>query len=64
METKSPKLLDQVRDTLRIKHYSYRTEQAYVDWIKRLIFFHGQGHSKDLEEDEVQAFITWFANER
>ena len=34
------KLLDQVRDTLRIRHYSYRTEQSYVDWIKRFILFH------------------------
>ena len=37
---KSPKLLDQVRDKLRVKHYSIRTEQTYLDWIKRYIFFH------------------------
>jgi integron integrase len=64
METKSPKLLDQVRETLRTKHYSYRTEQAYVDWIKRFIIFHGKRHPKDLGADEVQAFITYLANER
>jgi hypothetical protein len=36
-----PKLLDQVREKLRVKHYSIRTEQAYLDWIKRFILFHG-----------------------
>jgi len=40
--TKSPKLLDQVRDKLRVKHYSIRTEQTYLDWIKRYIYFHGK----------------------
>jgi hypothetical protein len=39
---KPPKLLDQVRGKLRVKHYSIRTEQTYVDWIKRFIFFHGK----------------------
>ena len=39
-----PKLLDQVRDKLRVKHYSIRTEQTYVDWIKRFIFFHDKQH--------------------
>ena len=39
---KPSKLLDQVRDKLRVKHYSIRTEQTYVDWIKRYIFFHGK----------------------
>jgi len=41
-----PKLLDQVRERLRVKHYSIRTEQAYVDWIKRFIWFHGKRHPK------------------
>ena len=39
---KSPKLLDQVRDKLRVKHYSIRIENAYVAWIKRYLFFHGK----------------------
>ena len=43
---KSPKLLDQVRDKLRVKHYSIRTEQSYTDWIKRYILFHGKRHPK------------------
>jgi len=43
----SRKLLDQVGDAARLKHYSYRTEQAYKDWIKRFILFHGKRHPKD-----------------
>ena len=43
-----PKLLDQVRDKLRVKHYAIRTEQTYVDWIKRYIYFHDKAHPKDL----------------
>jgi hypothetical protein len=39
-----PKLLDQVRNKIRFKHYSFRTEQAYVDWIKRFILFHQRRH--------------------
>ena len=40
----SPRLLNRVRDKIRLKHYSIRTEQAYVDWIKRFIWFHGKRH--------------------
>ena len=64
MDTKSPKLLDQVRETLRTKHYSYRTEQTYVDCIKRFIMFHNKRHPQEMGADEVQAFITYLANER
>ena len=42
-----PKLLDQVRNKLRVKHYSIRTEQAYSGWIKRFIYFHGKRHPKE-----------------
>ena len=42
------KLLDQVRHVIRKKHYSIRTEQAYTDWIKRFILFHGKRHPKDM----------------
>ncbi len=45
---KAPKLLDIVRDKLRLKHYSLRTEQAYVDWIKRYILFHGKRHPREM----------------
>ena len=54
----SPKLLDQVRDLIRLKHYSIRTEQAYLGWIKRYILFHGKRHPKDMGADEVTRFLT------
>ena len=57
----SPKLLDQVRDKLRVKHYAIRTEQSYVDWIKRYIYFHGKTHPKDLGAQDVEAFLTHLA---
>jgi hypothetical protein len=57
----SPKLLDQVRDKLRMKHYAIRTEQSYVDWIKRYIYFHGKTHRKDLTAQDVEAFLTHLA---
>lgn len=41
---KTPKLLDQVRAKIRLKHYSIRTEQAYVDWIRQFILFHNKRH--------------------
>ena len=58
------KLLDVVRDVLRTKHYSYRTEQTYVDWIKRYILFHQKRRPKDMGAEEIQAFITHLATER
>ncbi len=64
MDDKPKKLLDQVRETIRVKHYSYRTEQTYVEWIKRFIFFHQKRHPKDMGPEEIQAYITYLANER
>ena len=61
--TKSPKLLDQVRDKLRVKHYSIRTEQAYTGWIKRYILFHGKRHPKEMGAEEIEAFLTHLAVE-
>ena len=58
-----PKLLDQVRNTIRLKQYSIRTEQAYIDWIKRFIFFHGKRHPNDLAEEEVAQFLTHLARD-
>jgi len=58
------KLLDQVSDALRLKHYSYRTEQTYKDWIKRYILFHGKRHPKDMGVQEIQAFLTHLAIEK
>jgi integron integrase len=57
----SPKLLDQVRGKIRLKHYSIRTEQAYVDWIKRFILHNGKKHPNELGAEEVEAFLTHLA---
>jgi len=59
-----PKLLEQVVAKLRVKHYSMRTEKAYVDWIKRYILHHGKRHPKDMGVAEVEAFLTHLAVER
>ena len=56
-----PRLLDQVRDKLRVKHYSIRTEQTYTDWIKRYIYFHDKRHPKDLGARDIEAFLTHLA---
>jgi len=56
-----PKLLDQVRLTLRRKHYSIRTEEAYVAWIRRFILFHGKRHPLEMGAPEVEAFLTHLA---
>jgi hypothetical protein len=57
----SPKLLDQVRDRIRVKHYSIHTETQYVQWIKRFILFHGKRHPRELGVPEIEAFLTHLA---
>jgi integron integrase len=57
----APRLLDQVRGKIRLKHYSLRTEQTYTDWIKRFIRHFGKRHPKDLGAAEVEAFLTHLA---
>jgi integron integrase len=61
MEKRPKKLLDHVRDAIRLKHYSLHTEQAYVTWIKRYIFFHDKRHPKDMGGAEIEAFLTHLA---
>ena len=62
METPpAPRLLHRVREAIRLRHYSIRTEQAYVDWIKRFIRFHGKRHPIELGAAEVEAFLTHLA---
>ena len=56
-------LLDRVRDRIRVKHYSLRTEQAYCDWIRRFIIYHGKRHPSALGAREVEAFLTALAVE-
>jgi len=59
-----PRLLEQVRERLRLKHYSIRTEQAYVDWIKRYILFHGKRHPASMGKEEAETFLTHLAVDR
>ena len=56
-----PKLLDQVRNVLRTRHYSYKTEKATILWIKKYIFFHRKKHPKEMGEKEISAFLTHLA---
>ena len=56
-----PRLLDRVRDAVRSRHYSRRTEKAYVGWIKRYIFFHAKRHPAEMGAPEVARFLTSLA---
>ena len=56
-----PKLLDQVREAIRLRHYSRRTEESYVGWIRRFILFHQKRHPRDMGSAEVVGFLTHLA---
>lgn len=58
------KLLDQLRDVLRAKHYSHRTEETYVDWNRRFILFHNKRHPQEMGVPEIKAFVQYLATER
>lgn len=58
-----PKLLDQVRQAIRTRHYSDKTEKAYVHWIKRFIFFHNKRHPAEMSEKEIAQFLSSLASE-
>ena len=64
MPPESPRLLDQVRNRIRFKHYSIRTEQAYVDWIRRFIRFNDNRHPAVLEPADIERFLTSLAVDR
>jgi integron integrase len=59
-----PRLLERVRGTIRTRHYSPRTERAYVGWIKRFIFFHGMRHPMEMGEPEISRFLAYLAIQR
>ena len=59
-----PRLLDQVRDSLRLRHYSLRTEATYIQWIKRFILYHEKRHPLEMGEQEITAFLTHLAVDR
>ena len=60
---RQPRLLDEVRRVVRVKHYSMRTEQAYVGWIRRFILANGRRHPRDMGAAEVEAFLSGLAVE-
>lgn len=64
MSNTQPKLLDQLRAQIRLKHYSYRTEQTYVLWVKQFIRFHGYKHPREMGKAEIEAFLTHLAVNR
>jgi integron integrase len=61
MDRPEPRLLDQLRDRIRLKHYSIRTEQAYADWVRRFVIFHEKRHPRELGQTDVEAFLTHLA---
>ena len=60
-QAKSSPFLDEVRAAIRVRHYSIRTEQAYLDWTRRFILFHGKRHPREMGVEEVRAFLTHLA---
>ena len=60
-EPPRPRLLDRVRNKIRLKHYSIRTEKAYVDWVRRYVHFHGLRHPETLGAEAVDGFLTHLA---
>lgn len=61
MESRPRMLLDVVRETIRLKHYSYRTEVSYINWIKRYLDFHGLRHPREMGSTEIEAFLSYLA---
>jgi integron integrase len=59
-----PRLLDQVRHQVRYRHYSIRTEEAYVHWVRAFVRYHGLRHPAELSRAEVESFLSWLAAER
>ena len=60
----APRFMERVRERLRLKHYSLRTEQAYLGWIKRFILANGKQHPRELGAAEVERFLTSLAVQR
>ena len=63
-DSTAPRLLDQVRDRIRRKHYSVRTEQAYLHWVKAFVRFHAMKHPAGMGASEIESFLTYLAVER
>ena len=56
------RLLDEVREVIRIKNYSYRTEKSYIRWIRKFILFHQKRHPRDMAEPEIRQFLNYLAD--
>ena len=56
-----PRLLDQMREVLRLHHYSIRTEEVYLAWVKRFILFHNKRHPAEMGQKEISTFLTHLA---
>ena len=61
---KPKKLLDRLRDRIRLKSYSYRTEKTYVGWVRRYILFYNKRHPQEMGPTEIESFLTYLAVER
>jgi predicted aldo/keto reductase-like oxidoreductase len=61
MQKPRRKLLDIVRDKIRVKHYSMSTERTYIHWIKHYIFFHNKKHPIEMGKEEIEQFLTFLA---
>jgi integron integrase len=64
VDERKAKLLDQVREAIRVRHYSFRTEEAYMHWIKRFLIFHGKRHPTETGEKEIAQFLSALAVDR
>ncbi len=60
--SRAPKLLQQLRQAVRLRHYSGRTEEAYVGWVRRYVRFHGLRHPGELDSDAIRQFLTALAD--
>src|SRR5882724_2868958 len=61
---RKPKFIEQMRSFMRARRYSLRTEQAYLDWVRRFILFHAKRHPREMAETEIVAFLTHLATKR
>ncbi|MBE9137616.1 integron integrase [Nodosilinea sp. LEGE 07088] len=64
LQKRPKKLLDQVSESMRLKHYAYRTEETYIQWIRRYILFHNKRHPREMGRPEIEAFLTNLAVNR
>ncbi|SRR5258706_15220197 len=64
LSLQQPKLIPRLREALRVRHYSLKTEKAYIHWVRRFIFHHEVRHPKDMGANEVAAFLSHLAQQR